>query len=97
MHGKNTSIWDQLKPKMAKYETLIASFKDYSQDLDKKVLSKIEKAFPPQALPFIRATNKNLMSSQSMIPYVLEEMLKTGMLKELSPVQKKAVLCIMSI
>lgn len=97
MHGKNTSIWDQLKPKMAKYETLIASFKDYSQDLDKKVLSKIEKAFPPQALPFIRATKKNLMSSQSMIPYVLEEMLKTGMLKELSPVQKKAVLCIMSI
>ena len=37
------------------------------------------------------------MNSQSMIPYVLEEMLKAGMLKELSPVQKKAVLCIMSI
>lgn len=97
MEGKANNIWNQVGTHMDKFKDVINSLKDYSKEIDNKMWEAMKNAFPEQAQEFIRLTYAcDEIGSQNVIPFVIEEMLSNGMLKELSPVQKKAAMYILS-
>jgi len=97
IHGKDSSIWDQVKDKMAKYESVIKALEADCKRIDDKIQAKMLPAFPKKAQAFIKYGTTNTLGSERIIPYIIDEMLERGMLKELTPDQKKTVLYILSV
>jgi len=97
MKGGNTSVNEQIKPYMEKFSGLVEDLKLFGKDLDERIFEKIKPAFPSQALPFIKASNTDSIFNQTMIPYIIEEMIAAGMLEKLNEKKAKASMYILSI
>lgn len=97
MKGGNKSPWDQLSEKIKQFDSLIAELRDYGKQVDEEFQKSVmEQTMPDYAKKFILLLNTERIGQIEVVPFILEEMLRTGMLKPLSEVQKKAALSVLS-
>lgn len=98
MKGGNKSPWDQIKPFMEKLDSVISDLKKYGEQIDKEAQKSLkEVSMPEYTRAFLTALSTGVIGQIEIVPFILEEMLSTGMLKPLTPVQKKAAMSVLSL
>lgn len=98
MKGGNKSPWEQIKSYMESFATEIASLKEYGKQVDKEAQKSLkEGTMPEYTRAFLLALNTGIIGQIEIIPFMLEEMLASGMLKSLTAVQKKAAMSVLSL
>ena len=98
MQGGNKSPWEQIKPEMEQFSSIISDVKEYGKTVDEEFRKPLkETQMPEYTRKFLMTLNTSVIGQIEIIPFIIEEMLNNGMLKPLSPVQKKAALSIFSI
>lgn len=98
MKGGNKSPWEQIKSYMESFATEIASLKEYGKQVDKEAQKFLkEGTMPEYTRAFLLALNTGIIGQIEIIPFMLEEMLASGMLKPLTAVQKKAAMSVLSL
>lgn len=98
MKGGNKSPWDQIKPFMENLSSVIADLKKYGEQIDKEAQKSLKEiTMPEYTRAFLTALSTGVIGQIEIVPFILEEMISTGMLKALSPVQKKAAMSVLSL
>lgn len=98
MKGGNKSPWEQVQPYMNHFNAAISDLKKYGKEMDEKFKAPLLKMkMPEYTRKFLLALNTSVIGQIEVIPFILEEMLLSGMLKPLTEVQKKAAMSILSL
>ena len=98
MKGGNKSPWDQLKEKIAQFDSVITDLKEFGKQIDEEFQKGVlQQTMPDYTKQFMLLLNTDRIGQIEVIPFILEEMLNSEMIKPLSEVQKKAALSILSL
>lgn len=98
MRGGKKSPWNLLESYMKPFANVIESLKEFGKQMDKAGKEMMLKNDEPEyAKRFHQAMFLDRIGNQELIPYIIEEMLKNGMLESLSTVQKKAAMSVLSV
>ena len=98
MKGGNKSPWDELKEKIAQFDSVITDLKEFGKQIDEEFQKGVlQQTMPDYTKQFMLLLNTDRIGQIEVIPFILEEMLNSEMIKPLSEVQKKAALSILSL
>ena len=94
----NKSPCDQLKEKIAQFYSVITVLKEFGKQIDEEFQTGVlQQTMPDYTKQFMLLLNTDRIGQIEVIPFILEEMLNSEMIKPLSEVQKKAALSILSL
>ena len=98
MNGGNKSPWDQIKPFIDSFSSIINKLKNDGKEFDKEAQKSLKAvSMPEYTRSFLLALNTGIIGQIEIIPYILEEMLASGMLNPLTPTQRKAAMSVLSL
>jgi len=95
--GKKQHPCDYAAEYLKQFDSEKNALVPFLQKIDEEVFSSIKNRFPKHIHKLLKATVSNFMGRSEAIPFIIEEMLEIGMIKELKPEQKKAVFSILSV
>lgn len=90
----NNNIYEALEQLLRSKIDVPKQLISYGRDLDEQSYLRSKDKYPEHILPILRFYSTGILASPNIIPYIIEEMLDSGMLLPLTDIQKKNVFTI---